>query len=85
MSDISEVCKEKHVRLDERLEQHDKRLDYHEKKIDVLEKSDAANTTEIKNLCIQIGSQTKAIWGLVFSVISALVGFFIWYIQSIGG
>lgn len=78
-----EACKNEHKRIDERLDHHERWLGEHEKKIDVLEKSDATNTTEIKNLCRQIGSQTKAIWGLVTAILMVLIGFFIWYVQNI--
>lgn len=78
------VCTEKHKRVDERLNHHEKWLEGHEGKIDNLEKSDATNTNEIKNLCRQLGSQTKAIWGLVSSILLVMVSFFIWYIQNLG-
>ncbi len=80
-----DLCDKEHNRVDERLNHHERWLGEHEKKIDVLEKSDATNTTQIDNLCKQISSQTKAIWGLVSVVISTLVTFFIWYIQQKGG
>lgn len=79
-----EVCERTHKRVDERLDHHERWLGEHEKKIDGLEKSDATNTTEIKNLCRQIGNQTKAIWGLVSTIIATLAGFFIWYVQKGG-
>ena len=79
------VCIEKHHRINDKLKHHDSWLGEHEKKIDCLERSDATNTTEIKNLCKQIGGQTKAIWGLVTTIATVLFGFFVWYIQSLGG
>lgn len=84
-------CAAEHKRVDEKLDSHDKRLDDHDKKLEVLEKSDATNTNEIKNLCVgldkqskAIGGQTKAIWGLIVSLLLTLLGFFIWYIQNLG-
>lgn len=79
---VKEVCTKQHDRVDERLEHHERWLGEHEKKIDTLEKSDATNTNEIKNLCMQIGSQTKAIWGLVSAILLVLIGFFVWYVQN---
>ena len=70
------ACKERHIRIDSRLSDHDH-------KIDKLERSDATNSTKIDNLAKAIGSQTKAIWGLVSTVLVLLGGFFIWYVQSI--
>lgn len=77
-----EVCEKEHTRVNERLDHHERWLGEHEKKIDTLEKSDATNTNEIKNLCNRIGSQTTAIWGLVSAILMVLVGFFIWYVQN---
>lgn len=77
-----EICKKEHERVNERLDHHERWLGEHEGKIDVLTKSDAANTNEIKNLCRQIGSQTKAIWGLVSAILMVLIGFFVWYVQT---
>lgn len=85
MSDIyvkADVCDKVHKRVDERLDHHEHWLGEHEVKIDRLEKSDATNTNEIKNLCNRIGSQTTAIWGLVCAIVSVLVGFFVWYVQN---
>lgn len=80
---IKELCEKEHKTVNDKLAHHETWLGEHEKKIDTLEKSDATNTNEIGHLCKQIGSQTKAIWGLVVSILSVLIGFFIWYIQSL--
>lgn len=86
---MQDICAEKHKRVDERLDHHKGWLKEHEKKIDSLVASDATNTNEIKNLCSgldrqskAIGSQTKAIWGLVCSILFVLIGFFVWYVQN---
>jgi hypothetical protein len=78
-----ESCEKEHKRVDERLNHHEGWLKDHEKKIDDLKDSDAVNRTEIKNLCKSIGSQTKAIWGLVSLVAAVLLSFFVWYVQSL--
>ena len=78
----AEVCDKEHIRVSERLGHHERWLEEHDDKIDTLEKSDATNTNEIKNLCNRIGSQTTAIWGLVSSIFMVLVGFFVWYVQN---
>lgn len=88
----AEVCDKVHRRVDERLEHHERWLGEHERKIDMLEKSDATKTTEIKNLCDSIKDQSKrlgklttAIWGLVTGIFMVLLGFFVWYVQQLGG
>ena len=80
-----EVCAEKHKRVDGKIQHHEGWLKDHEQKIDRLDRSDATNTEAIGNLCEQISGQIKAIWGLVVSITSVFVSFFIWYIQSLGG
>ena len=74
--DMEKLCEEKHKVINGRLE-------VIEDDVKMLQKSDAVNSTEIKNLCNQIGSQTKAIWGLVSMTFASMVGFVVWYIQSL--
>lgn len=78
------LCQEKHRRVDERLTGHDAILGIHDEKIDRLDRSDATNSQSIVNICQQIGSLTKAIWGLVSAILLTLTGFFIWYVQGGG-
>ena len=84
MDNMEKVCDEKHKGIDMRLDAHDRRLDKHGEEIDSLQKSDVKNSTQIDNLTNAIGSQTKAIWGLVSTVLVTLIGFFVWYIQTLG-
>jgi hypothetical protein len=77
------LCSEKHLRVNERLNDHDEAISDHSEKLEKLAKSDAINTTQISNLVKSMGGLTKALWGLVLSIAGVLVGFFIWYIQSL--
>ena len=70
------LCDSKHDAIKDRLDHHHKWLAEHEEKIDQLDRSDAKNTQAIDNLCEQMSGLTKAIWGLVSIVATALVGFF---------
>ena len=79
---VKEVCEKTHERIDERLNHHERWLGEHEGKIDRLDKSDATNTTKIDNLCGQIAGLTKSIWGLVITILTVLIGFFVWYVQQ---
>lgn len=78
----NEICIEKHKRVDENYTHHDNWLHEHEVSIDALQKSDARNTAVIANLCTQLGGLTKAIWGLILTLIVALLGFFFWAVQN---
>ena len=81
---MEDLCAEKHKRVDEKLRHHEGWLSEHEKKIDRLDRNDATNTQCLVDLCNQISSQTKAIWGLVSTVFVILIGFFVWYVQTGG-
>ena len=76
-------CEQQHKEINGKLDVHDKRLNRHGEQIDALEKSDAAKTQQIDHLTEAIKSQTRAIWGLVCTVLATLGGFFIWYIQTL--
>jgi uncharacterized coiled-coil protein SlyX len=77
-----EVCKEKHKRVDEKLEDHEERLSDHDKAIEKLSKSDAVNTTLIGQLIKKLDGLTTAIWALVLVFIGSVVSFFFYAIQS---
>jgi len=81
---MSDICAEKHKTIDATLTRHEDAIESLGGKVNTLEKSDASKTTAIENLCKQIGSQTKAIWGLVTALITMLAGFLLSYIQNIG-
>ena len=53
------LCEEKHRNFNEKLEWHQKILGEHDEKIDARTKSDATNTSEIKQLCNSIEAQNK--------------------------
>lgn len=76
------LCDSKHKSIEDQLDHHERWLGEHENKIDELKTSDATNTNEIKNLCRQMSSLTKAIWGLVVMVGTSLLGFFFFAVQT---
>lgn len=83
MEPFEKLCTEKHKAIDTELNRHSAWLGDHEKKLDCLERSDASNTVQIDNLVKSMGGLTKAIWGLVSTVVVILSGFVIWYIQTL--
>jgi hypothetical protein len=82
----TELCTEKHRRVDERLDHHDSWLEEHEDKIDRLDRSDATNTASINNLCIKISdlvTTLKWLIGFVVAPLTAgLVGLFFYALQK---
>lgn len=77
-----EMCAKEHKRVDEILVHHENWLGEHETKIDGLSKESTKNSADISNLCKQMGGLTKAIWGLVIMVATALLGFFIYAVEK---
>lgn len=79
-----QVCELKHKHIDERLQEHDKVLKEHGTAIQKLDRSNATNTEAIRNLCKQIKGLVNAVWGLVVTLLSTGISFFIWYTQNVG-
>lgn len=61
---------------------HETRINAHGDRIDKLECKQAEMTVKIDNLCNSLDDLTSAIKWLIGLVITALLGFFIWAIQS---
>jgi len=69
----------------ERHEEVINRLNNHGEKIKQLEISDARTSEKIQSLIEKIDSLMTWIKALVMLGVTSLLGFFFWYIQSIGG
>ena len=80
---MDDLCKHKHDRVDEILENHNIRLDDHDKRIDLLEQFQSRSEVQIMNLCKEIESLVSTIKWSMGVLITALLGFVIWYIQNL--
>lgn len=80
---MNDLCKTKHLRVDERLNSHDAILLTHDQRIDLLERSEIRSDVRTTNLCERIDSLISVIKWSMGLVITTLIGFVIWYIQSI--
>lgn len=73
-----DVCAEKHKALEKEIssmkDHHKKWLNEHEEKIDRLDRSDAANTTSINNLCTKISDLVTTLKWLIGFVVAPLAG-----------
>jgi hypothetical protein len=82
-----ENCIERHTAVDEKIGRHERWLGEHETKLDTLTRSNATNTQAIKELCGKIGDLVATIRWLIGLIVGpaivALLGFLIWYIQSL--
>ncbi|MTI65178.1 MAG: hypothetical protein FH753_01060 [Firmicutes bacterium] len=61
-----------------------KKLDNHEDRIQVLEKADVQMAEQIKTLITKMDGLIGWIKAFVILGASSLLGFFFWYIQSLG-
>lgn len=69
--------------VNKQLETHEKRLNNHGDRIDKLEQYKSSSEVEIRSLCEQIKSLVSTIKWSMGLLITSLVGFFIWYLQSL--
>jgi phage shock protein A len=77
------VCAEKHKNIEQRLTTQDTRLNNHSERIDKLEQYQSRTETKIENLCEQIKALVTTIKWAMGLTVTTLLGFFIWYIQSL--
>ncbi len=80
---MDDLCKHKHGRIDEILENHDNRLGDHDKRIDLLEQFQSRSEVQIMNLCKEIESLVTTIKWSMGVLITTLLGFVISYIQNL--
>jgi len=78
------ICEIRHQGIDKKLEEHEDQLKDHDKRIGDLEKYQSRAEEQVSQLCKQIKSLVKAMWWAMGLAVSTLLGFFIWYIQTIG-
>lgn len=71
-------CKERFDRIEKRLKDGDRLFGAHTTEIEVIKVSMSSLTRNMNSL-------TKALWGVTCSIFATLLGFFVWYIQSMGG
>ncbi|MBV4417345.1 hemolysin XhlA family protein [Clostridium tyrobutyricum] len=77
----SELCVEKHRRVDARLNLHDKRLNDHSDRLDKLEQRGAKVDEKVEHLCDQIKSLVSTLkWGMGLLGASFL-GLFIYLLE----
>ena len=77
------ICAERMRKTEEHQARQDLRLDNHSNRLDQLEQYRAGFEIQIGHLCEKIDGLIKTIQRGGGLLVSVLVGFFIWYIQSI--
>lgn len=78
-----EFCEQRHKQIDKTFETHEKRLNNHGDRIDKLEQYKTKSETQIENLIEQIKSLVSTMKWFIGILMTSMIGFFIWYIQSL--
>lgn len=73
---IHDYCRERFASLERRMNIKSEKLDECTTDIEVLK-------TDMGHLTRSLNALTKALWGVAASMLAVLLGFFIWYIQSL--
>ena len=79
----NDICREKHKQIDEKFGTVERRINNHSDRIDKLEQFKSSTETELRNLVEQIKNLVATLKWMITTAIVSLLGFFIWYIQSI--
>ncbi len=83
MIDYNEVlCKEKHKRIDEKLNLAETRLNNHSSRIDQLEQNNSRMDEKLKGLIEQLGTLNTTLKWFIGLMIGAFVSFFFYAVQN---
>lgn len=66
-----------------KVKEHDELLKEHGKRLDKIEQENAEFRIYIRNLCKKLDDLTNWIKKLILAILGALVGFVLWYIQTL--
>ena len=78
---VSEICKEKHKRVDERLDTHDTRLNNHSERLDMIEKVNSRLEERLDGLIKQLESLNSTMRWFMGIMIGAFISFFFYAAQ----
>jgi hypothetical protein len=74
--EVNPTCKEHFDKIDERLEKGDGEMKHQSEDIVELK-------TNLAYLTKSLDGVTKALWGVAASIAMTLLGFFLWYVQTL--
>ena len=79
---MEEVCKQKHIRIDEKLELNERRLNDHSKRIDCLEQSQARMDESINSLVAQLTTLNTTLRWFIGIMTGSFITFFFTAVQK---
>ena len=77
----SEICKEKHKRIEEKIEVHDRRINNHSDRLDVIERSNSRLEERLDGLIKQLAQLNSTLKWFMGLMIGAFVSFFFYAAQ----
>ena len=82
MEDKRTDCEKEFARIWERLSKGDSRFETFTAKNAEQDIELTTLKTNMLHLIASMGGLTKAIWGMVSTILVILIGFFVWYVQN---
>lgn len=80
---MKDLCDERRETINGRISKNESRIDKHGERIDSLEQSRAGSDMQMKHLIKEVSNLVSTMkWFMALSG-TTLLGFFIWYIQSL--
>ncbi len=76
------LCKERHRRIEEKIEVHERRINNHSQRIDQLEQDRSRADTKIESLCEQIANLVTTMRWFIGLFVGAFVSFFFYAVQN---
>ena len=77
-----ELCKEKHKRLDEKIDVHEKRINNHSERLDIIERTNSKFEERFDGLIKQLGSLNATLKWFIGLMIGAFISFFFYVVQN---
>ncbi len=78
----NELCRTKHIRIDEKLNTHERRLNNHGERIDQLEQHKSRIEVMVENLFAKIDGLIVTMRWFMGLLVPAILGLLIWAIQQ---
>jgi len=79
---MEDICREKHIRIDEKLVLAEKRLNDHSKRIDTLEQSQARMDESLRGLITQLTTLNTTLKWFIGLMVGSFVSFFFFAVQN---
>jgi cytoskeletal protein RodZ len=80
---MNQLCIEKHKHIDETLQEHKEHFERLDVRMEKQENSQVRTEVVVEHLCKKIDQLISVLVGGILTIVAAMGGFIIWYIQSL--